>query len=139
MVDAQGRPVVIIHLQRFFDSDLHPELKGLDLWEEIKSGRNKSEWREGSPYWLNRLFSGKWRFSKLTPKPILRAWFVIGYPRGNIPRLEATVTDVVYWGDSDQIETRFKDVIEVSLNRIPIVFGIDEGGQDDLNHEEALL
>lgn len=125
MIDAQGRPVILFRIARFFDSDLHPELKGVDLWEEIKSGRKTSEWRDASDYWLKRLFSG--RPLKQGGRQ-LRVWIVCGYPKANIPRLEATVTDIILWFDSEQIETNFKDVEEVTRNQV-MPLGLSQPGR----------
>jgi len=98
--------VVIFHLKRLWAG---PD--GLiDLYEEIKAGRKNSEWREARPYWWSRLFK------KADGKNILkvkRAWFVIGYPKHNLPRLEADIKRVIFHVFQGYFEIQFENVIEV--------------------------
>lgn len=117
MKDEQGRQVLLFHLKRFWEGQVGSwYIKDLDLYEEIKAGRKTSEWRDNTPYWRKRLIS-----SLLTKNPamdrrfgVVRAWFVCGYPKGNLPRLEATITEVLDVEDSEQLEVKFKNVVEVS-------------------------
>ena len=90
-------------------------LKDLDLYEEIKAGRKTSEYRDDTEFWRRRLIS----FILEKPREgiideVVRAWFVCGYPKGNVPRLEATITEVLDAEDSEQLEVKFKDVVEVT-------------------------
>ena len=90
-------------------------VKDRDLYKDIREGRKKSEWRDDTEYWRKRLI-----VPFLTKSPAIdnrfggvRAWFVCGYPKGNLPRLEATIWKVVDDWVSGQIEVKFKDVVEV--------------------------
>jgi len=121
--DGQGRPVVLFHLKRFWEGQVGSVyIKDLDLYEEIKAGRKTSEWRDNTEYWKKRLHVRRIEFPLLTyllggpTGKIIRAWFVCGYPKGNLPRLEATITEVLEVEDSDQLEIKFKDVVEVKVN-----------------------
>ena len=110
MKDSQGRRVILFHLMRFWEGQVGSTyIKNLDLYEEIKAGRKTSEYRDNVLYWRKRLISSLLK----KPKEDTRAWFVCGYPRGNLPRLEATITEVV--DDEEQLEIKFKDVEEVTL------------------------
>lgn len=129
MRDELGRQVILFHLKRFWEGQVGSiYIKDLDLYEEIKAGRKTSEWRDNTEYWRSRLCSSlviprpHKVFNIAFEQPDMRAWFVVGYPKGNLPRLEATITEVVesvgysplgIITDSDQIEVKFKDVVEV--------------------------
>lgn len=102
--------VVVFHLKRFWE--------GHDLWEDIKTGKKTSEWRKTSSYWLNRLFRTDNQALLntnyiLVPK-VQKAWFVIGYPKGNLPRLEADIIEVFYRVNTGQFEIQFRNVKEVT-------------------------
>jgi len=108
---------VVFHLKRMWE--------GRDLWEEIKSGRKTSEWREASDYWIKRLINvpvkrvielanlERGDVLKFTPK-VKRAWFVVGYPKYCFPRLEADIAKVVLHKDTQQLEIEIENVSEVS-------------------------
>ena len=102
-----GNNIVVFRLKRLWEV----EGRTVNLYEEIKSGRKTSEWRDASPYWLRRLLTN--RLTKEGLKYVLqvrgynpqelttllkvhRAWFTVGYPKGNIPRLEADITALIY-------------------------------------------
>ena len=118
MKDSQDRRVILFHLKRFWAGIIGSNyIEDLDIYEEIKAGRKTSEWRDNTPYWRRRLIS-----FLLIKKPamdyrfgIVRVWFVCGYPKDNLPRLEATITEVLDVEDSDQLEVRFRDVVEVNI------------------------
>jgi hypothetical protein len=110
------------------------EGKTVDLYEEIMSGRKTSEWRETSIFWLRRLLTKRLTLEGLSKvldthkhgiqnlTPLLRvhtAWFVVGYPRGNVPRLEADITGLLYHLDSRQLETQFTNVRETVPKLFP--------------------
>lgn len=108
------KDVVIFHLKRIWE--------GKDLWEEIKQGRKTSEWREATSYWFKRLLI-KGAEPMASPYEIdyhrrfwkvHKAWFVGGYPKANLPRLEAEITGLVYHPDSSQLEIKFTNVKEVT-------------------------
>lgn len=56
-----------------------------------------------SDYWARRLIQ--------RPR---RAWFTVGYPKNNLPRLEADITAIVPHKDSQQYEIQIENVIEVT-------------------------
>ena len=117
MVDG----VVIFNLKKLWT---YPNGKTVHLYEEIKSGRKTSEWRDVKSHWIKRLlkqdptkrhiFNETLRANLTGGLRVNRAWFVTGYPKGNLPRLEAYVTGVIYHGNTDQLEIKFIDVIEVN-------------------------
>jgi hypothetical protein len=106
----------------------------LDLYEDIKAGRKTSEWRDFSDYWC-RILTGipQTKLELATACPVnkneetisgitsgltellkvKRAWFVVGYPKNNLPRLEAGIVDLLLSRDSDQFEIRIANVVEV--------------------------
>jgi hypothetical protein len=95
----------------------------LDLYAEIKAGRKTSEWRDFSDYWC-RILTGmpKERLESTVALvgdnltellKVKKAWFVVGYPKNNLPRLEADITDLLLSRDSDQFEIRIANVTEV--------------------------
>ena len=115
---------IIFNLKRFWllPADYHTgeTSKIVNLYEEIKAGRKTSEWRNFSPYWQRRLLfcSG---LKALSKKPIdctkdlksSKAWFVVGYPKGNLPRLEADIVGLIYHPQSEQFEIKFANVREI--------------------------
>ena len=50
-----------------------------------------------------------------------RAWFIVGFPKGNVPRLEADISGLCVLiddeGQRDQYEVYFTNVIEVTENQ----------------------
>lgn len=111
---------MIFHLKRIWE--------GKDLWEEIKSGRKTSEWRDFCKYWLYRLCKPRnpnililyINVNGTAPQEVSpwlkvkKAWFLQGYPKGNLPRLEAEITGLVYHPDSSQLEIKFTNAKEVT-------------------------
>jgi hypothetical protein len=84
------KDVVIFHLKRVWD--------GHDLWKEILLGEKTSEWRNASPFWVKY-------FNRHQPR---RAWFVVGYPKGNMPRIEADIVEIGR-PNREQFEIKFKN------------------------------
>jgi hypothetical protein len=76
---------VIFNLKRFWPPDA-PRNRQVRLYEEIKTGRKTCEYRDDKKYWRRRLLGER------CPS---KAWFVEGYPKGNLPRLEADITKIV--------------------------------------------
>jgi hypothetical protein len=118
------KDIAIFNLKRQW----HIDGTKLDLYEEIKAGRKTSEWRNASPYWLRKLLTNRltkeglknvlqvWGHKPQELTPLLkvhRAWFVIGYPKGNLPRLEADITALLYHPKTSQLEIKFANVKEV--------------------------
>ena len=105
--------LVVFHLKRFWE--------GRDLWEEIKAGRKTSEWRDATEYWSMRLVGEPMstldtfgsRDIELDPLPE-EAWFVVGYPKRNLPRLEAKIEKVIYHPNETQFEIQFSNVVAVN-------------------------
>lgn len=95
--------MLVFHLKRFWPDEKDPQR--VDLYEEIKSGRKTSEWRDHTPYWTNRL-------NIALTFPIIA--FVVGYPKGNLPRLEATLLRITLHSETNQYEIRFGNVVEVT-------------------------
>ena len=94
--------VVVFHLSRalrIFGEIVFP-------YKAIKSGRKTVEYREYSRYWRQILFQAN-------PRPS-RAWFVVKYPKDNLPRLEADITRIVRRHPTNQIEVHFKNVKEIT-------------------------
>jgi len=77
--------------------------EGRDLWAEILRGRKTVEYRNNTDYWRSRLLEGK------SPRI---AWFTVGYPKNNVPRLEAVITEIHI--KLDLIHTHFRDVVLIS-------------------------
>jgi ribosomal protein S3 len=118
------KDITIFNLKRFW----HIDGTKLDLYEDIKAGRKTSEWRSASPYWLRKLLTNRLTKEGLkyvlqtrghTPQELTtllkvhKAWFVIGYPKGNVPRLEADITALIYHRESGQLEIKITNVKEV--------------------------
>ena len=94
------------------------EGRKVDLYQEIKENRKKVEYRDASPYWLKRLcfraalhmIAGEEQ--DLTPYlKVTHAWFIFGFPKGNVPRFEARITKLIVV--SGQLHIHFDDVLEV--------------------------
>lgn len=47
------------------------------------------------------------------PRPT-RAWFVVGYPKDNLPRQEADITRIFRRPVTNKIEVHFENVVEVT-------------------------
>ena len=75
-------------------------------YESIRCGRKTVEYRPNSRFWRLRLIQAN-------PRPT-RAWFMVGYPKGNLPRLEADITKIVRCRPTNQIEIHFKNVKEIT-------------------------
>jgi len=80
--------------------------KWTNIYGSIKNGDKTSEWRDATDYWRKRLVP--W------PKT---AWFTHGYPKGNVPRLEADIIEVIYHEDTNQYEIKVENVIEIGGDR----------------------
>lgn len=99
-----------------------------DIYQAIKEGRKTSEWRDCIDYWLARLldeggrhrlliFRRSFTSPQFTIPPqyykVKRAWFMVGYPKGSIPRLEADITAIIWHRESNQLEIQVENVVEV--------------------------
>lgn len=105
MIDLKGRKAVLFRLKRFWEGQIGSVyIKDLDLYEEIKAGRKTSEWRDVTDRWRKILRS--------KPRPE-RAWFVCGYPKGNVPRLEADIRGIILHLESEQYEVLIANVEEI--------------------------
>ena len=112
-----GKPKrIIFNLKRLWT---YPDGRTVDLYEEIKSGRKISEWRDYKPYWEDRLFKRKMIDGmEHFRQKVNKAWFVVGFPKNNLPRLEADITNILIHVDdegfAEQIEIKFTNVKEVT-------------------------
>lgn len=93
---------VVFHLHRSFMILGNP----VDPYEAIRCGRKTVEYRPYSRHWRLHLIQAN-------PRPS-RAWFVVKYPKDNLPRLEADITRIVYRHPTNQIEVHFKNVKEIT-------------------------
>jgi len=90
--------------------------KTVELYEEIKSGRKTIEYRDCTHFWTKRL-CGK-IISVYGPQDLTeylkvhRAWFVVGYPKDSLPRLEADIIGL-RCNNAMQLEISFINVKEV--------------------------
>lgn len=92
-----------------------------DLYEAIKEGRKKVEYRDASPHWWNRLIEARARMLgqfykgrnivfQGTQLKHSKAVFVVGYTK--YPRLEADITKIVYLCNTNQFEIHIENVVE---------------------------
>ena len=107
---------VIFRLKRFWT---YPDGRTVDLYQEIKEGRKTFEYRDYKDYWTSQFYTKKIIDGKpyFTQK-VDRAWFIVGFPKGNVPRLEADISGLSVLVDSegqrDQYEVYFTNVKEVT-------------------------
>jgi len=103
----------------------------VDLYKEIKAGRKTGEWRDASDYWLSVLFKKCWEVHDIIHsetikglnKPVdvtndlkvKRAWLLVGFPKGNLPRQEADITKAFYYSAGNQFEIQFSNVTEIEV------------------------
>ncbi len=101
---------IIFNLKRLWEV----EGKTVDLYEEIKSGRKTIEYRDCTRFWGKRLCGwviyGTQELTSILK--VHRAWFVVGYPKNNLPRLEADIIGLRCNG-AMQFEIKFANVREV--------------------------
>lgn len=123
---------VVFRLKRLLKIKLGKEPKDdveFDVYEAIKVGQKTSEFRDFTAYWEQRLCPSL-DFLKL-PCPdssnidvditnflkVKTAWFTVGYPKNNLPRLEAEITKLILHFESDQFEIQFQNVKEITTAR----------------------
>lgn len=101
------KDIVIFHLSKHFPplTPIRPYLHCAEtLYEQIKRGKKTIVVNGTEP-------------QDLTPfLKVHRAWFVEGYPKGSLPRLEADITGLLYHPSSSQLEIKFTNVKEVEFN-----------------------
>ena len=109
--------IIIFRLKRFWEGEVGGKpIKNLDLWEEIKQGRKTSEWRDITEYWTRRLYTQPLNFTigyTRVKRTFGRVWFTCGYPKHNLPRLEADYVNTIPHLDTRQYEIVFANVTEV--------------------------
>ena len=76
-----------------------------NLWDDIIKGVKKCEYREANEYWLKRLPIGS--------VENLRAWFMVGYPKNNLPRIEADITEIIHHKYIGIIEIKFQNILKI--------------------------
>jgi len=127
------KDIVIFHLAKYAPlTPVRPYLHCAEtLYEQIKSGKKTSEWRVLTLHWAKRLLDTSVLniAFRMGDKPhdltrylkVHKAWFVEGYPKNNLPRLEAEITGLVYHPEkkgfpahTQQIEIKFTNVKEVT-------------------------
>lgn len=103
---------IFFRLKRMWPPNAPPE-EQFDLYEAIKNGDKKIEYRDLTEYWTNTLFqkgAPPWE-QKLRSR---RAWFTVGYPKNNLPRLEADIKKIVVIGGTDpHYEIYVENVVEI--------------------------
>lgn len=111
-------PKVVFRLKRFWVVGG----KTVDLYQEIKEGRKTIEYRKATFYWFKRLVKGVIPFKTLLGKLpvdltnrllIRKAWFTVGYPENNLPRLETDITRLVLDPVNKQLQIHIGNVEEV--------------------------
>lgn len=118
------RPDLFFHLARDFELSDGTVIK--DVYGQIKSGEKKVEYRPNSDYWRKRIdkilrkrkhgmTAGAGSNITIEVGYPFTAWFVTGYPKGSLPRLEVSVSKIVEPVDRDlSIEFHLGRVEEVS-------------------------
>lgn len=129
---------VVFRLKRYWEI----EGKTVDLYQEIKSGRKTSEWRDVTDYWIQMLTTlpPLQKINSCSTKKMLewanmpldvaaaedagimlketlrvkQAWFTVGFPKNSVPRLEADITDLILHPREGQFEIKFTNVREVT-------------------------
>lgn len=96
----------------------------VDLYKEIKAGRKTSEFRDMKQSWIMRLCArANWVVDSEQRQDLTeflkvhRAWFVVGYPKRNLPRLEADITGLFLL--AMQLEIKFTNVTESVVEAKP--------------------
>lgn len=112
---------VVFHLKRYAPlTPVRPYLHCAEiLYEQIRSGEKTSEWRNPSKYWLKRLVTKvDLQVNATSPQNLTsflkvhKAWFMEGYPKRNLPRLEADITALIYHPFSQQLEIKIANIKE---------------------------
>ena len=98
----------------------------IDLYEAIKNEFKQIEYRDATWYWAVRLL--KEPVKVMAPLDcyteiedfteflkVKRAWFTVGMPKNNLPRLEADITKLEYDPSVKQFRTHFNNVVEVAV------------------------
>jgi hypothetical protein len=122
------KDTVIFHLARYSPPGTTPSSRiahSDTVYERIRRGEKTSEWRDFNPYWQKRLLLC-YDLKALSRKPIEctgdlrvhKAWFVQGYPKGNMPRIEAQITGLIYHPAWHQFEIQFKRTREVRIDGV---------------------
>ena len=112
--------IVIFRLKRWWPPDA-PRHEQFDCYEAILAGTKTSEWRGYKEYWMDRLFKEvkdpRYPGTPILKPKVTRAWFTVGFPKGNVPRLEADIKNILVHKDeqgyADQLEIQVENVVEV--------------------------
>ena len=132
---------VIFHLRKHFNQEeinLFPtsakRLSQESIFSHLLYGYKDTEYRDGTKYWFKRLtkyldpdqtnfdlFFPRWGGDKgskhvadLTGSLVVhKAWFVEGYPKNNLPRLEAKITGLWYSTMSKKLGIVVSGIVEV--------------------------
>ena len=116
-----GYNKVVFRLCRFWkDGD-----KLIELYPAIKNREKTSEWRDMTSYWSRILVSPHYRITPPKEGAVLdltialrvrKAWFTVGFPKDNVPRLEADIKGLFAHFDTRQYEIKIENVREVTEN-----------------------
>lgn len=114
---------VVFRLKRLWRDNDHV----VDLYHQIKSGRKTVEYRDASQYWLKRLCRKVLDVQQMpldlaSAKGALiildfflkvkRVWFLVGFPKNSVPRLEANITHLHLDPRNSQLHIHFANVEE---------------------------
>jgi len=101
-----------------------------DVYEALKTGEKKIEYRPSSPFWISRLFTkdgqemvnnGMESIKNLSAEIGRKYWkhdkakFVVGYTK--YPRLYADITDIRYLPATDEFAIYIENVVEEKMNK----------------------
>jgi hypothetical protein len=99
---------VVFHIARFWSPEADRKIR-IDLYNEIKVGKKDFELRNNKKYWRKKL---------LGEQQPQKAWFVAGYPKRNLPRLEADITRITEKEVYGKIKVYFANVKEIEQEEV---------------------
>jgi len=115
---------IIFNLAAHAPEGLPDHFPELTLYEQIKRGVKTSEYRQVTERWQSMLFGDALRVDREPLREIAceltkflrvkKAWFVTGYPKGSLPRLEADIVGIKYWPNEQFFEIMVNNIKEVT-------------------------
>lgn len=123
-MDDLLKDTIVLHLMKYaFLTPVRPYLHCAEtLYDQIKKGKKTIEYRKMTRYWIKRLCSRvPWKTDHRRSRDMTstlkvhHVWFVEGYPKNSLPRLEAEIISLRYnpYG-LGQLEIHFANVKEVT-------------------------